>query len=127
MLKEGSPSKTFFLSLIGVVGIISLIIIFPFITSIIAGALLAFIFYPFYSWMRKKTSYKGIAAFITALIIVLLITVPAVLIVNNFTKETHYPCSYEWYERKECHQYSPRYETLESKRPESERSERSLH
>ncbi len=90
MHKEGSSSKAFFITIIIIVAAISGIIVFPFLTSIVTGALLAFIFYPFYEWLRKKTTYKGVAAFVTAVIIVLLVTVPTVLIINNFTKESHY-------------------------------------
>ena len=90
MQKEGAPSKYFFLGLIAIIAVVSLVVILPFVKSIVAGALLAFIFYPFYSWMLKKIRSKGIAAFTTAVIIILLITIPSIFIVNNLTKETHY-------------------------------------
>ncbi len=90
MLKEGAPSKYFFLGMLALVAIISIIVIFPFLMSIVAGAILAFIFHPLYKWMLKRTGYKFIAAFTTAIIILLIITIPMVLLVNNLTKEMHY-------------------------------------
>jgi len=90
MLKEGSTSKYFFLSMLGVIAVISIIIIFPFLTSIIAGIILAFLFYPFYNWLLRRIRSKGVAAFITAFLIILLVTVPVVLLINNLTSETRY-------------------------------------
>jgi len=90
MLKEGAPSKYFFLGMITFIAIISIIVIFPFLTSIIGGAILAFLFYPFYRWMQKRIRSKGIAAFITAIIIILVVTIPAIFIFKNVTTQSHY-------------------------------------
>jgi len=90
MLKEGSPSKYFFMGTIALAAVISVMVIFPFITSIIAGAILAFVFYPIYNWMRKRIAYRGIAAFITTIIILLMVTIPTVMLFNTLTKESHY-------------------------------------
>lgn len=90
MLKEGSQSRYFFMGMIALIALVSLVIVFPFLTSIISGAILAFVFYPFYSWMQKRIRSKGISAFITAVIIVLVVAVPAVFIFKNVTAESHY-------------------------------------
>lgn len=90
MLKDGSQGKYFFIGMIAVVAVISLFIIFPFLTSILSGAILAFVFYPLYNWMQKHIRYKSVAAFITAVIIVLIVTIPAVIIIKNATAESHY-------------------------------------
>ncbi len=90
MLKEGAPSKYFFLGMIALIAVVSIIIVFPFLTSIIGGAILAFVFYPFYKWMLKRIRSKGVAAFITAVIIVLVVTIPAIFIFKNMTSQSHY-------------------------------------
>lgn len=90
MLKEESHSKHFFIGMIILAAVISIIVIFPFLTSIIAGGILAFVFYPIYHWMQKRLVYKGVAAFITAAIILLLITIPTILLFNTMTQESHY-------------------------------------
>jgi len=90
MKKEGAPSKYFFLGMVIAVGIICLIVIFPFLTSLITGALLAFVFYPVYNWMQKRVGSKRLAAFVTTVMILLIITIPVILLINTLTKETHY-------------------------------------
>jgi predicted PurR-regulated permease PerM len=89
MLKEGT-SKYFFIGMIAIAAIVSTLIIFPFLTSIITGGILAFVFYPLYRWMQKRIAYRGLAAFITAVVILLIVTVPVVMLFNTMTKETHY-------------------------------------
>lgn len=90
MLKEAAPSKHFFLWMLIVIGVLSLIIILPFLTSIIGGAILAYVFYPVYRSVQKRIPRKGISAFIVAVFIVLLITVPTFFLLNALTSETHY-------------------------------------
>ncbi len=90
MKKEVNPSKYFFLGVIAFVAVLSVIVIFPFLTSVVGGAILAFVFYPFYNWLYRYVKIKGIAAFITSIIIIMLIVIPAIILVNNLTKETHY-------------------------------------
>ncbi|VVB81800.1 AI-2E family transporter [uncultured archaeon] len=89
MLKEGT-SKYFFLGMIAVAAIVASIIIYPFITSVITGMILAYLFYPFYNWMRKRIKYKGLAAFITATLIILIVAIPSALLIKNITAETSY-------------------------------------
>lgn len=90
MLKEGAQSKNFFLILMGLVALLSIFIVFPFLTSIISGAILAYVFYPVYKKVNQYIGRKSISAFIVAVLIVLLVTVPMFFIVNTLTKETHY-------------------------------------
>lgn len=89
MLKEVS-SKYFFLGMMALIAIISIIIVFPFLTSMITGVILAYLFYPFYNGIKKIVRYKGPAAFITAVLIILIVAIPAVLLVKNITTETSY-------------------------------------
>ncbi len=90
MLKEGAPSKYFFLGMMAIAAIISAAVIFPFATSIIAGGILAFLCHPMYKWMQKRIHSNGIAAFITAIIIVLIVVIPLIFLIKNVTGETHY-------------------------------------
>ncbi len=90
MLKEGISSKYFFIGTTILAAIITLLIVYPFLSSIIAGAILAYLFYPVYKAIRKIVRYKGPAAFITAVLIIILVAIPSVFLVQNVTKETHY-------------------------------------
>lgn len=79
--------RNFFLGTLIVIGIASLFVMGPFLTSVIGGAILAFVFTPFYRWLSHKINSQGIAAFITVVLIMILIAVPAVILVNNLSRE----------------------------------------
>lgn len=79
--------RNFFLLTLLLIGIASIILVAPFITSVIGGAVLAFIFTPLYKWIQHKISSQGLAAFITVIIIAIIVTVPAVILVQNLTRE----------------------------------------
>jgi predicted PurR-regulated permease PerM len=89
MKKGDLTNKYVFFSILGLAIALSIFIVFPFLTSIITGAILAYVLYPVYSILKKKMP-AGLAAFLVAILIVLLITVPAFFIVKNLTGETHY-------------------------------------
>lgn len=89
MQKEDLTNKYVFFSLLGLVVAVSILIVFPFLTSIVTGAILAYVLYPVYNILQKRMP-SGLAAFLVAVFIVLLITVPAFFIVKNLTGETHY-------------------------------------
>ncbi|MBS3148847.1 AI-2E family transporter [Candidatus Woesearchaeota archaeon] len=89
MEKEGL-SKYFFLAVLGVVGLASIIIVIPVLTSIIAGAILAFVFYPLYDKIRVRVKHKYLAAFLIAFMIILLVTIPSGLLVKSLAEETNY-------------------------------------
>lgn len=89
MVKEGN-SKIFFFAMFALTALASIIIVFPFLSSILAGGLLAFVFYPFYEWVKRKVRYKSLAAFLIALLIVVIITVPTIVLVQNLATESQY-------------------------------------
>jgi len=89
MQKEDGHSKYFFIAILILAAALSLMVVLPFLTSIVTGAILAFIFNPLFTRILGKVKSRSIAAFITAIMILLLITIPVVLLVNNLTKETH--------------------------------------
>lgn len=89
-MKKGDPTnKYIFFSLLGIITILSAVIIYPFIISLVTGALLAYILYPIYNVLIKRMP-KSIAAFLVAILIILLITVPSFFIISNITTETSY-------------------------------------
>lgn len=90
MEKEGYTSKYIFLGLLGIVALASIIILFPFLSSVVMGVLLAFLFYPVYTRLQKIVKFRGLSAFIVAIIIVTLIAIPAGVIINSLTQQTHY-------------------------------------
>lgn len=89
MLNDGT-SKYFFFIIFGLVALASVIIVLPFLSSIIAGGMLAFIFYPFYRWVQKRVKLRSLSAFFVALFIVVLVTIPTVILVQNLATESQY-------------------------------------
>lgn len=89
MKKDGGFGKTAFIILILAAAVLSFFIIKPFLAAIIGGSLLAFIFYPVYTRVKKVIKNENLAAFLIAIAIVVLITIPSVFLLTNLTKETH--------------------------------------
>jgi len=90
MIKEGAPSKHFFLWMLIIIGVLSIIVVFPFLTSLVGGAVLAYIFYPVYKVIQRNVKNRTASALIVSVFIVLLITIPTIFLLNTLTKETHY-------------------------------------
>jgi predicted PurR-regulated permease PerM len=61
----------------------------PFILSILAGIIIAYIFYPVYRWLLRRIKSKGWSAFIVAILIILIFTVPFFFIVQSFAKDAY--------------------------------------
>jgi len=61
----------------------------PFILSIIAGIIIAYIFHPVYKWLVRLIKSKGWSAFIVSVLIVLIFTVPFFFIVQAFAKDAY--------------------------------------
>ncbi|MBI4146285.1 AI-2E family transporter [Candidatus Woesearchaeota archaeon] len=89
MLKEGN-SKLFFFALLGLVFLGSLIIIVPLIGSLVGGVMLAYIFHPVYERVRNRVRYKGLAAFLIAIAILIIITVPTMFLVQHLAQESQF-------------------------------------
>jgi len=89
MEKEGT-SKYVFFGLFCLVGLVSILLVFPFLTSVLMGGLLAFLFFPLYTRLKHTIKNRSICAFIVASIIVLLIALPTVVVLNSLTAQTHY-------------------------------------
>lgn len=62
--------------LIVVFGILAFFLIRPILLSILAGLILAYIFFPVYNWINKRIKIKGISAFIVSLLVLAIIVVP---------------------------------------------------
>jgi predicted PurR-regulated permease PerM len=72
-------------SIIAVVLIVylSYLIIQPYILSIVSAALIAYLFYPIYSKIYKKTAKKNISAILTCFIVLLVLVVPMFYALNS--------------------------------------------
>ena len=69
--------------------LISFLIIRPFLTAVLAGVILSYIFYPCYSRIYRKISNKNISALITSIIVVVILTVPLFFVLNTISTEAY--------------------------------------
>jgi len=67
--------------------VIGFLIIKSFLTSLMAGAVLSYLFYPLYQWFYKKLKHKNLAAAIVTALIIIIILVPATMLVYQLAKE----------------------------------------
>jgi len=61
---------------------LSLYMLLPFLTSIIAAAIVVYIFYPLFKRLEKHTKSKGLSAFIMMIIIFLIVIIPIFFVIN---------------------------------------------
>lgn len=77
----------FFLMLFLAVILLSFITVRPFARAILTAIVLAYIFYPVYSWLRKRVKNESVAAFIVTIVLILLVTIPTVFLLKELTGE----------------------------------------
>lgn len=87
--RQNSYPKYLFLLLFVVITAIAFFIVRPYITTLLAAAITAYVFYPVHSWFVKHTHMKRISALITILIILLIVTIPFALITSKVTQESY--------------------------------------
>jgi len=87
MLNDKRGARLFIAILLVLFVIIGFLIVKSFLTSLIAGAVLAYLFYPLYLWLYKKLKHKNCAAAIVTTIIVVIILVPTAVLLYQLAKE----------------------------------------
>lgn len=69
--------------------VLSYLVLQPFLLSIFLGALLAYIFFPVYRWLKKKLKNNTVAALLICLVILLVIIIPSIFFVNGLIQESY--------------------------------------
>lgn len=87
MPKKNVLNKYLFLLILLSLLLIVFLIIKPFITSILISFVLAYLFYPVYKKLNNRIKKKNISAFIVALLIILIFSIPFIFVINAFVKE----------------------------------------
>jgi predicted PurR-regulated permease PerM len=64
-------------------------IIRPYLIPVLTSTVLAYIFYPIYSWLNKKTKRQNLSAAIVSILIILLVLIPISLILFQISKEAN--------------------------------------
>ncbi len=72
-----------------ILAVLAIWVVKPFILSILAGIIVAYIFYPVYKWLMKRMKSRGWSAFIVSILIILIFTVPFLFLLQAFTKDAY--------------------------------------
>ena len=87
---ESATSKFFFIGIFVIIILLSVLTVYPIISSLVLGAIIAFVFYPVYNLLQKLLKRKRLAAFILALLLVLAVTIPAFFFLKAATSEVRF-------------------------------------
>lgn len=82
--------KYFFIGIFALLAGLSFLVVRPFINSILASMVIAFIFYIPYKWMYKKIPNKTICALIMSVIIIIILLVPIGFVLKMSTEDAQY-------------------------------------
>lgn len=81
-------SKYFLIASFILLIIISLVIVWPFFTTILGSFVIAYIFYPVYNKLLTFIKNKNLAAFLMSFLILILLTIPVLILANSLIKES---------------------------------------
>jgi len=81
-------SKYFFIALFVLIVLVSLFLIKSFVITIITGVLITYIFYPLYKKILNALRSENLAAFITILIVVIIIFIPLIFVANALINQS---------------------------------------
>jgi predicted PurR-regulated permease PerM len=87
MAKNDNVSKNLFLFLLIAMIVVVFFILRPFLITIMASAILAYVFYPIYRWLNSKLKRKNLSAFITTIFVVIIIALPMIFAMNSLATE----------------------------------------
>lgn len=62
----------------------------PFLSAILAGAVVAYVFYPLYMLVKRFLKNKNLSSFLVSVFIILVITVPSLALVDNIASEARF-------------------------------------
>jgi len=91
MKKESNENKSkfFFILLLLVLAVIAFLMIRPFIVTILLAAVCAYIFYPFYKFIKKRIRSENVSAFIVTILIFTIIFLPVFFLFNTLAVEIY--------------------------------------
>ena len=81
-------SKLFFILALLVIAYVSFILLKPYISSILTAIILAYISHPFYNKLNRYLKNRSICAFITCILIVVLLIVPMFFVAKTLVRES---------------------------------------
>jgi len=81
--------KFFFTLIFLTLIVISFLIIKPFLIALLTGMVFSYMFYPAYKAILKKIPSRSISAFITSVLVILIVTLPLFFVLNTVSKEAY--------------------------------------
>ena len=81
-------SKYFFIASFLLVSVISVILAWPFISSIFGAVVLAYLFHPVYEFIFRRIKNETLCALIVSLLVLVVLFVPLLFVANTLFKET---------------------------------------
>jgi len=82
--------KYFYVLFFLIVAYLSYLIIKPFLTAIVLGGVIAYIFFPLFKLTKKWLKHKHLSAFLVSIFILLLLSIPSFILVDSAGKEAQY-------------------------------------
>ena len=89
MTLDNNHTKYFIIGLVVITILIALLLVKPYIASILASLVLAYIFHPFYTKLNKKIKRDNVSAFIVSVIIIIIITIPVAFVLYHVSQEAN--------------------------------------
>ena len=87
MRQQQTFSKYLFLTCFILIALLSLFILKPFLNAVLAGVLLAYIFYPVYTMLHERIRSENASALLATLIILLIVSIPFLAIISAVSKD----------------------------------------
>lgn len=82
--------KYFFVIFFLIIAYLAFLTVKPFLSAVLAGAIIAYTFYPFYKLVNRFIKRENLSAFLVSIFIILLITIPLVFLVDNMASESRF-------------------------------------
>ncbi|MBI1969192.1 AI-2E family transporter [Candidatus Woesearchaeota archaeon] len=80
-------AKISFIVFFLIIVVLSLVIVWPFVTIILAGFVISYIFFPIYNKMRQYVKSETLAAILISILVVAIFTLPVMLTINALYKD----------------------------------------
>lgn len=89
-MKNNIITKYFFVFSFIVVLIVSFMIFKPFLNAVLAGCIIAYVFFPIYKRVQKLFKLKSLSAFLVSILIIIIVATPIIFMLNSVYIEANY-------------------------------------
>lgn len=90
LINNNNLYKYFLIAIFLLLIYFSFVVIRPFIDAILFGAVIAYVFFPVYKLVRNRLKNETVSSAVTAILILLMISVPVIFLIQNISQEANY-------------------------------------